>query len=60
MRGCAVEDLYVQRIDAAGSDSNQYLAWTWLRTQDASHTQGCTVTLEERGFHGASAHEILI
>src|SRR5262249_20301597 len=59
MRGCAVEDLDVEWIDAARSDPNQDLASAWLRTQNVSQAERCAVALKNCGFHGASAHEVL-
>src|SRR5262249_61130294 len=59
MRGCAVEDLGVEWIDAASSDANQDLASAWLRTQNVTYAEWCAVTLKNCGFHGATAHEVL-
>ena len=57
MCGCAVEDLGIERIDAAGGDPNEDLAPAWLRPQHIRHTEGCAVALEDCCFHGA--HDML-
>jgi hypothetical protein len=60
MHGCAIEGPGIGRIDAAGSDPNEYLVSAWLWTQHIRDAEVRTVAHKDRGFHSADTYHALL